>query len=170
MVETALVISIVVMVLLLTIDFGRVYFAHVSLRNAAREAAIYGGSEPLDGCPHSPASDAPWIGLQYTVAKEMRLGSYADVGCGSGGEVRVVTAGTDAERSGCFQFTAPATYAPCTGSGPWSPTLTLIYRVRLQTDFEPVSPFVGLLTGNGFGNAVPMSAESSSPVLENYGS
>jgi len=170
MVETALVIGIVVMVLLLTIDFGRVYFEHVSLRNAAREGAIYGGSYPTDGCPHSPASDASWIGLQYTIAKEMRLASYADVGCGSGGEVWLVTAGTDADRSGCFQFTAPSTYAPCSGSGPWSPTLTLIYRVRLQTEFEPVSPFTGLLAGAGFGNPVPMSAESSSPVLTNYGS
>lgn len=168
MVETALVIGIVVMVLLLTIDFGRVYFAHVSLRNAAREAAIYGGSKPLDGCPHQPASDASWIGLQYSVAKEMRLGSHADVGCGSGGEVTIITSGTDA--SGCYQFTAPATYTPCAGSGPWSPTLTLIYRVRLQADFEPVSPFVGLLAGAGFGNPIPMSAESSSPVLTNYGS
>jgi hypothetical protein len=168
MVETALVISIVVMVLLLTIDFGRVYFAHVSLRNAAREAAIYGGSEPLDACPHLPASEVSFEGLQYTVAKEMRLGSYTDVGCGSGGEVTIVTAGSDA--SGCFQFTAPDTYSPCAGAGPWSPTLTLIYRVRLQAEFQPVSPLVGILAGSGFGKPVPMSAESSSPVLTNYGS
>jgi hypothetical protein len=145
-----------------------VYFAHVSLRNAAREAAIFGGSEPLDLCPHLPASEVSFEGLQYTVAKEMRLGSYTDVGCGSGGEVTIATSGTDA--SGCYQFTAPDSYAPCAGAGPWSPSLTLIYRVRLQSDFQPISPLVGLLTGDGFGNPVPMSAESSSPVLTNYGS
>jgi len=168
MVEFALVGTILVMVLLLTIDLGRVYFAHVSLRNAAREAAIYAGSEPLDQCPHTPASEVSFDGLQYTVAKEMRLDSYADVGCDSGGDVTIVFSGTDA--SGCYQFTAPDTYTPCAGTGPWSPTLTLIYRVRLQTEFEPISPFVGLLTGDGFGNPIPMSAESSSPVLTNYGS
>jgi hypothetical protein len=168
MVETALVMSIVVMVLLLTIDLGRVYFAHIGLRNAAREAAIYGGSEPLDLCPHTPASEISFEGLQYTVAKEIGLDSYADVGCDSGGEVTIVFSGTDA--SGCYQFTAPDTYTPCTGVGPWSPTLTLIYRVRLRSDFQPISPLVGLLTGDGFGNPVPMSAESSSPVLTNYGS
>lgn len=166
MVETALVMTMVVMVLLLVIDLGRAYFTFVSMRNAAREAAIYAGYNPLEVCSGGTA----YSGIRYATAKEMRLGEPPDrtrVGCNSGGDVRVDTSGPDA--SGCYRFTAPSTYIAC-GSGPYNPRLTYVYRLRLEADFEPITPFVGLLTGNGLGGTVPMAVVISAPVLANYGS
>ncbi|MGH2455259.1 MAG: TadE family protein [Candidatus Limnocylindria bacterium] len=161
--ETALVMTIVVMVLLLTIDLGRAYFTFVGLRNAAREAAIYGGYNPTETC----ASGSTFQGLTYEVAKEMRLGEPPDpsrVGCGSGGDAWI-----DTGTSGCHLFTSPSTFTACTAP-PFDPQLTYVYRLRLEGNFQPVTPFVGLLTGNGFGGAVPMAVLTSAPVLSEYGS
>jgi hypothetical protein len=167
MVETAMVMTIVVMVLLLVIDLGRAYFTFVSLRNAAREAAIFAGYNPTEVC----GPTLTYTGIRYTIAKEMRLGDPADptrVGCDSGGDVQVDTTGADA--SGCYQFTAPDTYVACSSTGTYDPRLTYVYRIRLQAEFEPITPFVGALTGNGFGGSVPMAVEISAPVLSGYGS
>lgn len=158
LVEAAIIMPIIVMILLLTIDLGRAYFAHLGLRNAAREAAIYGGSEPMETCA-SGSSDA---GLRYQVAREFQVNTAA-VGCDSG-TVSIVTSGSEA--TGCFQYPS---YAAC-GGAPLNPTATYLYRVHVTTDFQPVTPIVGLLTGNGFGNAVPLSVVTSSPVLSGYGS
>lgn len=162
LVEFALVLTVVVMVLLLAIDLGRVYFAFVGVRNAAREAAIYGGYNPTETC----ASGLAYKGIGYTIAKELQR-PFADVACGSGAsdEVIVVTSGANA--TGCYQFTAPSTYAACP-AGLLDPAGTFVYRVSLATQFQPVTPFVGLLTGNGFGGRLPISVVTSSPVLAGY--
>ena len=138
------------MVLLLAIDLGRVYFAFVGVRNAAREAAIYGGYNPSETC----ASGLSYKGIGYTIAKELQR-PYADVACGSGAADKVIVMTSGANASGCYQFTAPSTYAACPGG-------------LLSTQFQPVTPFVGLLTGNGFGGRVPLSVVTSSPVLSGY--
>jgi len=162
LVEFALVLTVVVMVLLLAIDLGRVYFAFVGVRNAAREAAIYGGYNPSETC----ASGLSYKGIGYTIAKELQR-PYADVACGSGAADKVIVVTSGANASGCYQFTAPSTYAACPG-GLLDPTGTFVYRVSLSTQFQPVTPFVGLLTGNGFGGRVPISVVTSSPVLSGY--
>ncbi len=46
LVETALILPIIVLVLLLGIDLGRVFFTSIDLRNAAHEATMLGGTEP----------------------------------------------------------------------------------------------------------------------------
>lgn len=158
LVEAALILPIVILILLLTIDLGRAFFTQVGLRNAAREAAIFGGYNPRETC----ASGVSYEGVRYEVSRETQV-PYANVGCGSG-DVEVVVSGTQA--TGCFAFSS---YTSCP-AGTFSPTATYIYRVSLETNFQPVTPFVGLLTGNGLGGAVPMSATTSSPVLANYGS
>jgi hypothetical protein len=160
------------MVVLLAIDLGRAYFTFVGVRNAAREAAIFGGYNPREGNSYSALTNCTngttYSGLKYTIAKEMGLGNPPNtsrVGCNTGGDVQILTSG--AQPSGCYRFTAPATYVTCTDN-PLLPTLTYVYRMHLVTQFQPVTPFVGLLTGNGFGATVPISVVTSSPVLSNY--
>ena len=51
---------------------------------------------------------------------------------------------------------------------PYLPDTDLRYAVRLEYEFQPVLPFVGFLTGNGFGGSVPISIENRSPVLIGY--
>src|SRR5207248_6606848 len=108
LVEFALVLSVVVMVLLLAIDLGRVYFAFVGVRNAAREAAIYGGYNPTETC----ATGLSYKGIGYTISKELQR-PYTDVACGSGAADKVIVVTAGASSTGCYQLTAPSTYVAC---------------------------------------------------------
>ena len=155
MVEAALLLPILILVLLLAVDLGRAYFAYVGVRNAAREAAMWGGQHPAETC----ASD---VGLRDAIANELGVATSA-VGCASG-TYRVAAA-----PAGCRQFTAPSTYGSC-GPAPWDPSRTLIYSVQLETTFQPIVPVVGFLAGSGFGGGIPLTTVNSSPVLTNYGS
>ncbi len=47
-VEFALVVPVLVLLLLITIDFGRAFFTYVQVNNAAREGAAYGAAQPTD--------------------------------------------------------------------------------------------------------------------------
>jgi len=45
----ALVLPLFALFMVMTIDFGRVFFSYIQITNAAREAAAYGASVPADG-------------------------------------------------------------------------------------------------------------------------
>ncbi len=48
LVEFALVLPVFMLLLLIAVDFGRIFFTNVQLNNAVREAANYGATNPLD--------------------------------------------------------------------------------------------------------------------------
>ena len=48
MVEFALVIPLFMLLLLMAVDFGRLFFSYVQINNAAREAAAYAATAPTD--------------------------------------------------------------------------------------------------------------------------
>ena len=48
LVELALVLPILMLFTLMAIDFGRVYFSYIEIRNAAREAANFAANSPTD--------------------------------------------------------------------------------------------------------------------------
>ncbi|HET8785695.1 MAG TPA: PKD domain-containing protein [Candidatus Limnocylindrales bacterium] len=47
-VEFALVLPIFLVLLLMAVDFGRLFFTYIQVSNAAREAAAYGSTQPTD--------------------------------------------------------------------------------------------------------------------------
>jgi PKD repeat protein/Flp pilus assembly protein TadG len=47
-VEFALVLPIFLVLLLMAVDFGRLFFTYIQVSNAAREAAAYGAAQPTD--------------------------------------------------------------------------------------------------------------------------
>ena len=47
-VEFALVVPFSCFVLLIAVDFGRLFFSYIQIENAAREAAAYGATSPTD--------------------------------------------------------------------------------------------------------------------------
>jgi PKD repeat protein len=49
MVEMALILPILALFLVMTVDFGRVFFSYIQITNAAREAAAFGASAPTNG-------------------------------------------------------------------------------------------------------------------------
>ena len=147
------------MILLLAIDLGRAYFTFVGIRNAAREAAIFGGSNRTESCP-----GLSYSGIGYAVSKDLGR-PFTDIACGSGTSSQVVVTNL----SGCYQFVAPGTYSACPASNTaLDPTVTYVYRVGVSVQFQPLMPLVGLLTGNGLGGRIPISVVTSSPVLTGY--
>lgn len=153
MVETAMVLPVLVLVLLLGIDLGRVFFTTIDMRNAAHEATMLGGIDP----------DATCAEVKAVVDRQMGRSAPDDAVCGAlgatAGRVYITNVECDRADSG----------TPC---DPWSPPYEadsdLRYVVRLEYRFQPVVPFVGLLTGNGMGGSLPLAVENRSPVLVGY--
>jgi Flp pilus assembly protein TadG len=152
LVETALVLPILVMLLLLAVDLGRVFFATIELRNAAHEASMYGGTNPTSACTD----------LKPFVDREMGTVAPNDALCGALGAAsgRVYITSFACEDYG---------NGTACGNTPYPAQAKLRYKVRLDYRFQPVVPFVGLLTGNGVGGSITLHIENRSPVLVGYG-
>jgi hypothetical protein len=158
LVETALILPVLILLLLLGIDLGRVFFASIDLRNAAHEATMFGGTDPETLCD-DPALDD----LKAVVDRQMGRSAPADAVCGP------LTSETDRAFITEFDCERADAGPPC---NPWAPPYPadadLRYVVRLEYRFQPMLPLVGALTGNGFGGSVPIVVENRSPVLIGY--
>ena len=148
LVETAILLPVLLMLLLLAIDLGRVFFVTIDLRNAAHEVTMYGGTKP----------DATCSELRPVVDRQMGRTAPDNAICGAlGGSTENVYITQAACEGGC---------------SPWLPlydaNAQLRYAVRLEYRFQPVMPLVGLFTGNGIGGSVPVAVENRSPVLVGY--
>ena len=153
LVETAVILPILVMLLLLGIDLGRIFFSQIDLRNAAHEATMHGGTAP----------DAVCADLKEVVDRQMgRTGESNAAVCGTGTTQEIVYI-ADLE---CERVDAGPPCDPW--SPPYPPDADLRFFVRLEYRFQPVMPFVGWLTGNGVGGSVPIAVENRSPVLIGY--
>ena len=156
LVETALILPIIVLLLLLGIDLGRVFFTSIDLRNAAHEATMLGGTEP----------DAICADMKATIDRQMgRTGAPNAAVCSALGTTTDVVYVTANE---CERVDG----GPGQDCNPWAPTYPansdLRYRVQLEYRFQPVVPLVGFLTGNGMGGSLPIRVENRSPVLIGY--
>jgi len=155
LVEGALILPVLVMLLLLGIDLGRVFFTSIDLRNAAHEATMLGATKP----------DAACADLKVVIDRQMQRSAPDDAVCGTFGTSTGIAYITTAE---CDR-TDPGT--PCSPwAHPYPPDSDLQFVVRIQYRFQPVMPLVGLLTGNGVGGSLPITVENRSPVLVGYGS
>ena len=154
LVEAALVMPILIMLLLLGVDLGRVFFTTVDLRNAAHEATMLGGTKPEATCAE----------IKAVVDQQMhRDGEPNAAVCGP------LTSSTDIVY---ITSNACERVDPGPACNPWAPNYPsdadMRYAVRLEYRFQPVMPFVGLLTGNGVGGSLPVVVENRSPVLVGY--
>jgi hypothetical protein len=154
LVETALILPILVLILLLAIDLGRVFFTTIDMRNAAHEATMLGGTEPESVCAD----------LKGTI----------DIQMGRGGEPNAAVCGALTTTTDIVYITnfGCERVDPGPACSPWAPAYPadadLRYLVRLEYRFQPVVPLVGFLTGNGMGGSLPIRVENRSPVLIGY--
>ena len=153
LVETALVLPILIMILLLGIDLGRVFFVSIDLRNAAHEATMVGGTKP----------DATCAELEAFVDRQMGRTGADGAACGA------LTATTDK----VYITDVACEWADMdTSCLPWEPNYPadadLRYKVKLELRFQPIFPLVGFLSGNGMGGSIPIAVENRSPVLVGY--
>ena len=153
LVETALVLPILIMILLLGIDLGRVFFLSIDLRNAAHEATMVGGTKPDATCPE----------LKAFVDRQMGRPAVDGAACAP------LTATTDKVYITSYGCERADAGIPCS---PWAPNYPadadLRYAVKLELRFQPIFPLVGFLSGNGMGGSIPIAVENRSPVLVGY--
>jgi hypothetical protein len=154
LVETALILPIVILVMLMGIDLGRVFFTSIDLRNAAHEATMLGGT------------------TQNVVCADMK--AAVDVQMGRTGEPNAAVCGALTSTTDVVYITSYGCERvdPGPACSPWAPPYpadaSLRYHVRLEYRFQPVVPLTGFLTGNGMGGSLPIAAENRSPVLIGY--
>jgi Flp pilus assembly protein TadG len=135
LVEFALILPLLMLLTLMAIDFGRVYYSYIQIRNAAREAANYAAFSPTDSA-----------GMMAAALRETNTQAQA------GETPIVIPSPVCKDAAGTVIDCVDATTG---GDGPGN-TVT----VTVQEDFSFFTPFI-----NGFwNNAFVMSASSSSTI------
>ncbi len=149
LVETAILLPVLLMLLLLAIDLGRVFFVTIDLRNAAHEVTMYGGTQP----------DALCSDVMPVVDRQMGRAAPDNAICGP--------LGTNIDN-------VYITQAACEGGcAPWLPRLrrqlhSFATRFASNIDSSRSCPSWAFFTGNGIGGSVPIAVENRSPVLVGY--
>ena len=132
MVEFALVIPLFMLLLLLAVDFGRLFFSYVQINNAAREAAAYAATAPTDNT---------------AILAKARLETNSQAQRGEG---TVTTATSCVDAAG----TTIACSASSAGAGAGSQI-----KVVASENFTFLTPFIGGFFGNPF--TISASASST---------
>ena len=135
MVELALVLPLLVLLMLIAIDFGRIYFSYIEINNAAREGAKYGAQAPTDTAS-----------INAAINRETNAQSQ------SGESALVVSAPVCKDALGAVIACATAT----TGGSGAGNTVT----IRVAEKFSFLTPIIN----NFFGNNFQMTAAATSTV------
>ncbi|HET7828162.1 MAG TPA: PKD domain-containing protein [Candidatus Limnocylindrales bacterium] len=138
LVEFALVLPVFLLLLLIGVDFGRVFFSTIQLGNAVREAANYGATNPIDT-----------VGMLARANRERNVQ-------GQGGELATLTGANLATACAAPNGTTMAC-ALSPGGGGAGNTLT----VTLNSPFSFLTPFI-----NGFfGGSLTLRSSATVAVL-----
>jgi Flp pilus assembly protein TadG len=98
LVEFALVVPVMLLILLIAVDFGRLFFAHISNVNAAREGANYAAAH---------AADSPYLVTTFNAGAANAAIAQANAQGQSGGGTVTVSSPF------CFSPSAPSTSMDC---------------------------------------------------------
>ena len=123
MVEFALLLPLLALFLVITVDFGRIYFSYIQITNAAREAAAFGAGQPTNDAGMEARA------LQETNAQ------------GQTGESAV-----QLDISCADQFGATIACSASTGGAGPGNTIT----VEVSEQFSFLTPLVNNFLGSGF--------------------
>lgn len=130
LVEFALLLPFLALLVFGTVDVGRAYSLQNRLKNASREGAAYAQLNP------------------------------SRVDCGTGESVKSRVQGEDAALAPNVTITVlranNSTVPPCTSS---SVVVGEKLRVRVATDFDVITPFVGIFTGD------PINLKATTEVI-----
>jgi Flp pilus assembly protein TadG len=137
---------VLLLLLLLAVDFGRLFMTYVAVNNAAREAAFYAAQHAMDTPWDNGAYDA---GVAAAALREVNVQSQ-----GGEGSLSVTT-------PVCHVAGAPASTMACNVAATSTSTTGNHVTVSVTQPFSLVTPIVGDL----FGGAVDLSASATAPVL-----
>jgi Flp pilus assembly protein TadG len=145
LVEFALVAPVMLLLLLVAVDFGRVFFSYIAVNNAAREGALYAAEH---------AKDTPFDAATYnadTIAAALR---EANVQTQGGEGAITVTNPTCADASSGAPVSCQAAATVTTGIGSH-------VTVTATQPFDMLTPIIGDILGS----TITISASASAPVL-----
>ncbi len=143
--EMAIVAPVMLVLLLLAVDFGRLFFSYIAVNNAAREATYYASAR---------AGDSSFDQTAYEFAvTQAALREAANQGQGGEGSVLVST-------PTCF---VPATGVAigCDVAANFAAGIGNQVKVQVSQDFSFLTPIIGEL----FGGQVTLTASATAPVL-----
>lgn len=143
-VEFALVLPVFLLLLLIAVDFGRVFFTHVQLDNAVREAANYGATNPVDP-----------VGMLARANAERNAQSQ-------GGQQDVLTYPSNITT----RCSTPAGVAIACDQSPGGAGAGNTLTVTLQAPFSFFTPFIS----GFFGGSLQISSSATVAVLNSAAS
>jgi Flp pilus assembly protein TadG len=143
--ELAIAAPLLLVVMLVAVDFGRLFFSYIAVQNAAREATSYAAQH---------AKDTPWDGTAYR-ASVAGAGAQEPNVQGQGG-------------AGTLAITDPVCFDPqtqvtldCNVASDFATGIGNQVRVTASQPFAFVTPIVGDL----FGGSLTLSATATAPIL-----
>jgi Flp pilus assembly protein TadG len=145
-VEFALILPVFLLLLVIAVDFGRLFFSYIQINNAAREGAAYGLHLPTDcgGNPCLATSGIATHARQETNAQ----GQRGEAATG------IVVSATCANPAGT---TIPCTSATGGGTGAGN-TIT----VNVNESFTFLTPLIS----GAFGGSLQMNASATAPITD----
>ena len=149
MVEFALVLPIMLVMLLLAVDFGRLFYPYISVHNAAREGAFYAAINAGD-----EGHDADAFAAAVAAAAAAQANSQTQ---GNEGPMVVTT-------PSCFSA-ATSVSVRCDLAGDYATGIGNQVSVGVSQDFTFATPLIGDL----FGGNLPVSVIATAPVLDRPG-
>ncbi len=148
LVEFALLAPVMLVLLLLAVDFGRLFFTYIAVNNAAREATYYASAH---------AADTGFIQSTYEAGVRQAAKSEANTQ-GQGGEGTISDGGITIK---CFNPAAPGTGISCDGASRFATGIGNQVSVSVSQGFTFLTPIVGEI----FGGQVTLRASATAPVL-----
>ena len=143
LVEFALVLPVMLLLLLMAVDFGRLFTTYIAINNAAREGAFYAAEH---------ARDTPFVQASFEAAAQAAAEREVNVQ-GQGGEGMLPSACRSARPPGRPAALSCDTAASSGGVTAYQATVTV------SQPFSLITPIVGEL----FGGSLDLTATSSCP-------
>lgn len=146
LVEFALIVPVMLLILLIAVDFGRLFFAHISNVNAAREGANYAAAH---------AADSPFSSTAFNTGSANAAAGQANSQGQSGGGVVAVASPF------CFAPSAPSTSINCNTASNFATGTGNLVSVSVSQPFTFLTPFIG----GFFGGTLTLTSTATAPVL-----
>ena len=153
LVEFALALPVMIFVLLIAIDFGRVFFSYIEVNNAAREAANNAAAQAAYYQNGSESSQDYYNSAVNAASQETNTQGQAGA-----------TAPIVVSSPACFTPGSPPVSISCANAPQDSQTASGIGNQVTVTVTQPFTFFTPLIS-NFFGSGFSLSASATAPVL-----
>lgn len=146
LVEFALVLPIMLLLLLMAVDFGRLFTTYVAVNNAAREGAFYAAEH---------AADTPFDSTAYNDGVETTALQEVNVQAQGGEGTLIVSPPLCFPSGGGGNIACDVAATQTSGTGNH-------VRVSVSQPFSFLTPFAGEI----FGGQLTLAADATAPVLD----